>query len=93
MDVSNVVEKLVWEHLDSVMAQKPDICRCTRCRADVVALALNHLKPRYAVSPMGHAITRAEIMDQAFLVNVLVAIAQGVEQVYKNPHHDEAPQK
>lgn len=39
---------------------------------------------------MGHAITRAEIMDQAFLVNVLVAIAQGVEQVYGNPRHHEA---
>ena len=75
--------------VNNVVAQKPDMCRCARCQADVVALALNHLKPRYAVSPMGYAITRAEIMEQAFLVNVLVAIAQGVEQVYRNPHHDE----
>lgn len=89
MDVNNVVEKLVWENLDSVMEQKPHMCRCDRCRADVAALALNHLKPRYAVSRMGHAITRAEILDQGFLVNVLVAIARGVEQVSSNPRHNE----
>lgn len=89
MKVNNVVETLVWEHLDSVIEQKPEMCRCSRCRADVAALALNHLRPRYAVSQMGTTITRAEILDQGVLVNILVAIASAVEQVWQNPRHEE----
>ncbi|NLX02182.1 MAG: late competence development ComFB family protein [Syntrophomonadaceae bacterium] len=48
MKVINVVESMVWEAMDSVLDQKPGICRCEKCRADIAAYALNQLNPHYA---------------------------------------------
>ncbi len=88
MELVNVVEKAVWQNIDAIMAEKPDMCKCPKCRADVAAVALNNIKPRYTVSEAGAVITRAEILDQSIMVNIMVAIAMAVEQVYQKPRHD-----
>lgn len=88
MKAKNIVEGLVWDSLDGVLETKPDACKCEKCRADIVALALNHLPPKYVVTEMGETIARAEGLDNKVRIAVLVALAEAVELVSSRPRHE-----
>jgi len=88
MKVKNIVETLVWESLDSVLSTKPGACQCEKCRADIVAFALNHLPPKYVVTDMGETIARAGSLDNKQRIAVLVALAEAVELVTARPRHE-----
>ena len=87
MQVTNIIEGIVWENIDSVIAKKAGCCKCDRCRADIAALALNNLKPRYTVSHVGSVISRSEFINQSAVANILVALTRAVEVVCANPRH------
>ncbi len=52
IQVKNLMEELVNDRIDNLM-ELENICRSPRCRADVYALALNHLPPKYIASASG----------------------------------------
>lgn len=87
MEVKNVVESLVWNNLDSVLARKEGACRCERCRADIAAYALNRLKPRYVVTAKGEVYVKAEFLTPQFQLDVITALAEAVNQVSEHPNH------
>lgn len=88
MQVVNMMEKMVWDKLDVVLAKKEGICRCEKCRADIAAYALNKLKPRYVSSEKGEVFVKAQCMDVDLSAAILVALTEAVEVVGKNPRHD-----
>ncbi|SHG51543.1 competence protein ComFB [Thermosyntropha lipolytica DSM 11003] len=88
MQIVNVVEKMVWDKMDAVLAKKQDICQCEKCRADIAAYALNKLKPRYVASSRGEVFVKAQYMDVGLAADVLVALTEAAEVVGKNPKHD-----
>lgn len=90
--VINMVETAVWDLMAKVLNENQGICTCPKCRADIAAIALNNLKPRYVTSNRGQALARADNLDQNTYIAVLVALAKAVEQVAPNPRHDERPQ-
>lgn len=85
-DVQNVMETLVEEQLDKFMATS-NICTCELCRADVKALALNKLPPRYASRLEGNLITRVDNMRRQASTDVIAAIIEAISTVSKNPRH------
>ncbi len=89
MNVVNIVERLVWNNVDEVMNHKPGICHCEKCRADIVAYALNHLTPRYVVSQKGEVLAKAASLGQAYHTALLVALAEAVEVVSAHPRHED----
>ena len=88
MKVINVVESMVWEAMDSVLEQKPGICDCEKCRADIAAYALNKLSPHYAVSKLGEVLVKTGSLDRDIHVAILVALTEAVEIVSANPRHE-----
>lgn len=87
--VINVVENAVWDLMGKVLEENHGICTCAKCRADIAAVALNNLKPRYVTSTKGEALARADSLDQNTYIAVLVALAKAIEQVAPNPRHGE----
>ena len=85
--IINVVESMVWEAMDSVLEQKPGVCRCEKCRADIAAYALNQLDPRYAASKLGEILIKTGSLDSDMHVAILVALTEAVEVVSTNPRH------
>lgn len=85
-DVQNVMETLVEEHLDKFMANS-NMCTCEYCRADVKALALNKLPPRYASRLEGNLITRVDNMRSQASTDVIAAIIEAINTVGSNPRH------
>lgn len=83
------MEDLVLARIDTVMAQYPQCCACEQCRLDIMALALNHLPPRYISSHKGDVFTRIDEMSGQYEVEVIRAIVRAVEQVQAHPRHGE----
>ena len=81
----NITEKLVLNKLDATL-KRTNCCRCDRCKQDIVAIALNNLKPMYIVS------TKDEI-EQKILnlkdigIEVTTKVINAVLTVRKNPRH------
>ncbi len=86
--IINVVESMVWEAMDSVLEQKPGICRCEKCRADIAAYALNQLNPHYAASKLGEVLIKTGSLDKDVYVAILVALTEAVEKVSANLRHE-----
>ena len=86
--VINVIESMVWEAMDSVLEQKPGICRCEKCRADIAAYALNQLNPHYAASKLGEVLVKTGSLDRDMNVAILVALTEAMEKVGANPRHE-----
>ena len=82
----NVMESFVEEELDR-MGDSLGCCLCEQCRNDVAAYALNQLPPRYVVSHMGGAISKADTMRIQHLTDVRTALLQGAQIVKASPRH------
>ena len=83
----NIMVEAVKETLDSVLSVY-DVCKCEKCRMDIIALALNRLPPRYVVRTSGAALTRFTLSREQERADVITAIAQAIEIVSKNPRHE-----
>jgi hypothetical protein len=79
----NVMESIVLEKLDSVLARFK-CCKCDRCKKDIVALALNKLPPKYMVLMAGRPTPDIDPQTNA---QVLSAMIQAVLAVRAHPRH------
>lgn len=79
----NLMEKLVLEKLDAAFS-KFNCCKCDRCRQDVVALALNKLKPKYVVLPEDKPHPHLQNQVNA---EVTTALVQAIITVRAHPRH------
>lgn len=87
MAIKNCAEKFVEEHLAKVLMQNPSICQCPMCHDDMMALALNQLKPHYVATDNGDMYTRLQLYSRDNDMDILLAVAKAVEQVSAHPRH------
>lgn len=80
--------EIVVEQMFDTTTQGIDICRCDRCKLDIMAIALNSLKPRYVVSDEGYVYVKANAFVQQFSTDVILAITKGAMVVSEHKNHD-----
>ena len=85
--VVNLMEEQVAHKMDSIMRRYPKCCQCDQCRRDIMAIALNHLKPRYVSTERGGAIARTDSMDFQHAVKIIEEIVKAIELVQEKPRH------
>lgn len=86
--IFNVMEHLVEEITDEMFNMpNVDMCICDRCKADVIALALNHLSPKYVVSEKGRVFSELENCTFQMRAEVLTEVIKAMEKVKENPSH------
>jgi competence protein ComFB len=83
----NLMEELVDSRLDEYMRSEA-VCQCERCRADVMALALNNLQPKYVVSVSGEVYSRYDAVKSQFQADVITTILCAIAVINKRPRHD-----
>lgn len=86
-NLRNCNEDIVIELADRYIAEV-EMCRCNKCRLDVIAYALNQLPPAYVVTRKGELFAS---IDATFLQNradAITAVAKGVKLVSHSPKHD-----
>lgn len=85
-DIHNVMEDLVEERLDACIAMT-GVCSCDFCRADMKALALNKLPPRYASRLKGNLFARIQATRNQSSADVLSAVMEAISIVSEHPRH------
>lgn len=81
----NEKERYVVEELEKQLKVRTEVCRCQECVLDMVALALNHVKPIYRVTLLGAIYARAE--DDDAVQEIEKAAEAAIEKIYANPSH------
>ncbi|MDR2023941.1 MAG: late competence development ComFB family protein [Hungatella sp.] len=77
-----VVKNKVYEYME-----KFDVCPCGRCIADITALALMHLPPKYIVVEPPSASPLLNFYSNRFSQQVTVELTKACSVVKDNPHH------
>lgn len=86
MELINLMEEVVTHFLTDVWAHEK-MCKCEKCRLDVLAKTLNNLPPRYLVTDQGKAFSRADFLDVQNNVDVMAALFVAIRAVKDNPRH------
>lgn len=84
----NMMEQAIDSKMLELM-EKSGMCTCERCRADVRAIVLNSLPPKYVVTRVGEAMIRFELQTAQMQAVVVSEILLAVEKVKRNPRHNE----
>lgn len=82
----NLMEDVVLQYVDSMLAADKGCC-CDICRADVIALSLNHLPPRYVVSDKGRMLAKLGSYESQFRTDVFAAMSEAIKVVRQKPRH------
>ncbi|MHC1750360.1 MAG: late competence development ComFB family protein [Cellulosilyticaceae bacterium] len=81
------MENLVLYELDEVL-RSYSVCRCDKCRSDIMAIALNLLPPMYVSTDKGETLLRANLLlKQQLKADILAAIIEGVNKVCNESRH------
>jgi competence protein ComFB len=90
-ELINVAEQVVKQLLDSVIAnykkEHPKVCTCQRCKIDILAVALNNIKPAYVVTNLGRVMKQVSYDDFGGRAAVLAEIVKAVDFVNHKPNH------
>ncbi|MGN0674602.1 MAG: late competence development ComFB family protein [Oscillospiraceae bacterium] len=87
MSVVNVMESVVSERLDALLADT-DCCKCERCKGDMLAMALNSLPPKYVNSHKGELFSRIDATKYQNTIDIDVAVAKAISVVSSSPHRE-----
>ena len=83
----NVMEALVEDKAMKYI-EMFGLCKCSRCIADVKALALNRLDPKYVVMHTGESIPRISLYEGKFSAAVTAQLLSACKIVMENPRHN-----
>lgn len=84
--LKNYMEQVVERVLDKTIKDM-NICKCERCKADIMAIALNTLPGKYVVTSAGESYIKLNLLENQFEIDVVTAIAKASDIVGKNPRH------
>lgn len=85
----NVTEEIV-RGLVSFLLRGPEyqtFCHCHQCEADIVALTLNALPPRYVASEVSRDGVFKELKTPEMIEEINKQIIHAIHVVGKNPRH------
>lgn len=83
----NVMQVLVEEKAPRY-AQMFDVCQCEQCMADIKALALNHLPPKYVVMRQGDVIPKLTFYEGKYGSDIIAQLLNACRIVKEHPHHN-----
>ena len=85
-EIVNVMQILVSENVDRYVDMF-QVCRCSRCMADVQALALTNLPAKYVVMDRGKFSSMLGFYRHSYSSAVMIELTKACNVVKQNPHH------
>lgn len=85
--MKNLLENAIQEVFTGLVAREPSFCGCPQCREDVLAYALNKLRPRYTTGgDLGVALAKLDLGTDGARATIAVTLMEGIRRVGGNPH-------
>ncbi|MBP0965700.1 MAG: late competence development ComFB family protein [Oscillospiraceae bacterium] len=86
MALINVTEQIVEKRMQEILPTI-DCCKCEKCYLDMMAIALNYLKPQYVNTEKGQLIKLAENTSIQKTVDIDIACVKAIDIVSRSPQH------
>ncbi len=89
--VINYVELCVKKFLDNVLTTDPNysnVCRCEQCMDDIMAKALNNIKPFYITTKTGEVYAEYNSLELQNNAEIIKEVVQAIEFVSTHKRHD-----
>jgi competence protein ComFB len=83
----NYMEDVTGFVLDDMLNDMAGICRCSKCRLDILAIALNNLSPKYVVTEKGRIYAKLEELELQLKADVARELTKAMGVVKKRPQH------
>lgn len=87
LNLRNYTEVLVEVALRKIWDDTDNICKCTRCYYDTMALSLNQLPSKYVVTQSGEVYTKINNFINQTQVDVMSAVTKASMKVNENYSH------
>lgn len=84
--LKNYMEEIVFSIIDDVL-KDIDVCKCERCKMDIIAITLNNLPSKYVVAEKGELYSKVNMFKMQVEVDVMTEIIKAAMIVKKNPQH------
>lgn len=83
----NYMEDVVAEMFDQMADSTNGVCKCGKCRLDILAIALNNLPSRYVVTDRGRVYAKIIELELQFKTDVVRELTKAVAVVKTRPQH------
>ncbi|MBR0599444.1 late competence development ComFB family protein [Sinanaerobacter chloroacetimidivorans] len=83
----NVAEVIAKEKVSEVI-KRMEVCDCSKCTNDVLALALNYLPTKYVTSDAGKQYIQLNAYKKQFETDVVAALIKACLVVKSSPNHE-----
>jgi competence protein ComFB len=92
--MKNALEPTVRSIHAELVRKHAEYCSCAHCSADVVALALNRIRPRYVsqFSPIGEIVTDVQMTYDQSRAELTVLVFDAMRLVATSPRHANEPE-
>ena len=87
MKICNYLEDIVREELDKLLTDIKEVCKCEKCKLDMIAWTLNRIPSQYVVTDKGRIYTRLKEQNLQARVDIMTALTKAILYVNKNPQH------
>ena len=87
MKIQNYMEEVVQDELELLLEERNDVCKCQKCRFDIMVWALNRLPPKYVITDRGRLYTKLKEQEIQFKTDVVKELTKGIDVIRKNPKH------
>jgi competence protein ComFB len=85
--IQNYMEEIVQDELELLLSERTDVCKCQKCKYDMMVVALNRLPPKYVLTDKGRMYTKLKEQEIQFKADVIKELTKAIEMVSKNPQH------
>lgn len=87
MKIENYMEDVVQDELELLLAEIDNICKCQKCKLDMMVYALNRLPPKYVITNRGRIYTKLKEQEVQFKADVVKELTKAILYISKNPQH------
>jgi competence protein ComFB len=81
------MEDVVQDELEILLAERENICKCQKCKYDMMVMALNRLPPQYVITNRGRLYTKLTEQEAQFKADVVKELTKSILKVSRNPQH------
>ena len=87
MNAHNIMEDIVQNYLDDIMAKRPELCKCNKCIDAIMSSVLSNLPAKYITTDSGAMYTLKEQVKVEKSSEILKELINKIEYLQKNPLH------
>lgn len=88
--ILNYMEEIVKNYLKNILKTDTayaNVCKCEQCIDDIMAKALNNLKPCYITTKKGEVYAEYSSLETQHQAEVIAEVIRAIEYVAVHPNH------